>query len=420
MTKSKKRGLPKKSPLVGKVRSLPRLAEMRALDAASRREGTWAWAVGGAVRDALLSRKLIDLDATVADSLDRIAKALERAGLGRLVPLSDSNPRAIRLAGKRTLDLVEAEDGSLARDLARRDFTVNAMAVALPSGELIDPHGGAADLRSGMLRMLSERNLEEDPLRTFRAARFIATHGLVPDRETARACRRHAAGVAKAAPERVAVELQRILESSRSAPALRWAEAHGLIEPALAPPRPPGRGFARALDPLDAPTIRRVAPGRRVVLRLASLSAALGLEPGETGAWLRRLRYGREIVGQVARLRELVAAAVRASHDDDRWRWVREAGTTWEDALRLLVSREPARRKTAAALASRARRGRRSPRIRGRDVLLWTAIEPGPRVGRLLAEAEVEVLRGRLTTRAQAREWLKSRADDAGDLPPAG
>jgi tRNA nucleotidyltransferase/poly(A) polymerase len=383
---------------------------MRALAAASRRAGTRAWAVGGAVRDALLSRKTLDLDATVGGCLDRIASALEREGLGRLVPLSDSNPKAVRIAGKRTLDIVEAEDGSLARDLARRDFTVNAIAAALPSGELIDPHGGAGDLRSGKLRMLSERNLEEDPLRTFRAARFIATHGLLPDRETARACRRQAAGVARAAPERVAVELQRILESARAAPALQWAAAHGLIVPALSPPHPPGRGFSRALEPLDAPAIRRREPDRRLVVRLASLAAALGLAPGETAGWLRRLRYGRDLIGEAVLLRELAAQAALAATEDERWRWVRDAGAAWDEALTLLLSREPARRSSAAALASRARRARRRPRIRGRDVLAWTGMMPGPRVGRLLSDVEVEILRGRLTTRAQARRWLLNAA----------
>ena len=388
---------------------------MRALAAASRSEGTRAWAVGGAVRDALLSRELLDLDATVETSLDRVAGSLERAGIGRLVPLSEANPRAIRLAGKRILDLVEADGGSLARDLARRDFTVNAMAVALPSGGLIDPHGGARDLRSGVLRMLSEGNLEDDPLRTFRAARFIATHGLRPDRATAQACRRQAAGIAGAAPERVAVELQRILESPRAVPALRWAAAHRVLEPALRSPRAPGPGFSRAVAPLDAPAILRLTPPRRALLRLASLSAALGLEPGDTGAWLRRLRYGRDAIGEVVRLRELAAAASLADDDDGRWVWVREAGAAWEDALRLLVSRQPARRASARALASRARRARRRPRIRGRDVLLWTGIRPGPRVGTLLAEVEVEVLRGRLTTRSGARRWLKRHAEGSGE-----
>jgi len=369
-----------------------------------------AWAVGGAVRDALIGREVLDTDATVSGRLDRVARALEDDGIGRAVLLSEDAPRAIRIAGRRTLDLVEAEGGSIASDLARRDFTVNAMALDLATGEFLDPHGGRADLRRRRLRVIADRNLAEDPLRALRAARFIATHGLTPDAATGRACRRHAAGIADAAPERITVELRRILEASRAVPALRWAAAHGVLAPSLRLPLDAGgvRRVARRLAPLDAPGLRRLAPDRRAVVRLAVLSAALDLSPAASMAWLRELRHSRELVGEVGRLRALAEAAGRARGVDANWLWVHDAGALWREALLLFVIRHPGRAPHARRLASRARRGLRRPRVRGGDVLRWSGLPAGPRIGTLLRELEVEILRGRVKTRAQARKWAKS------------
>ena len=72
-------------------------------------------------------------------------------GFGRAVFLSRDRPgpRVFRVAGKRPLDLAELEGGSIEADLARRDFTANAVALALPGGQLLDPFGGIADIANG-------------------------------------------------------------------------------------------------------------------------------------------------------------------------------------------------------------------------------------------------------------------------------
>lgn len=406
MTKSRSDQLPQK--LWRRLRRLRALPEIRSLVRIARREGARVWLVGGAVRDAALGRRVLDVDATVSRHLDRIAAALESEGLGRAVPLSDENPRAIRIAGRRDLDLVEADGGSIERDLARRDFTVNALALDLESGQLLDPAGGVADLRRGVLRLLSEENLVDDPLRGFRAARFLATHGLRPDGPTGRACRRHAKALSQVAPERVMVELRRILESPRAAEALRWAAARGLLSPALrlggaGPPR----GLAARLKTLDRMAVRRRPPERRGRLRLALLADALGYSPARAGAWLRDLRFGRDAAGEVMRLLELGRAAREARSGDAAWRWVRDAGVSWRDALLVAVGRAGRESRQARRLAKRARRARRLVRVRGGDVLRWTGLSEGPRVGQLLAELEVETVRGRIRTRPEAKAWLQ-------------
>ena len=101
----------------------------------------------------------------------------------------------------------------VAADLARRDFTVNAMALELPSLELSDPHGGLADLAAGRLRtpLDPEESFSDDPLRMLRAARFAAGYGLEPAHGLVEAIERLAARIEIVSAERVRDELDKLL-----------------------------------------------------------------------------------------------------------------------------------------------------------------------------------------------------------------
>src|SRR5262249_37507106 len=113
------------------LRALSRRREVAALGRAARERGADAWIVGGALRDRLLGLPLPEVDAAVSGDAEAIAGDLERAGHGRAVFLSRDRPgpRVFRVAGERPLDVAELEGGSIETDLARRDFTVNAMAL---------------------------------------------------------------------------------------------------------------------------------------------------------------------------------------------------------------------------------------------------------------------------------------------------
>jgi tRNA nucleotidyltransferase/poly(A) polymerase len=393
--------------LPGGRERLRRLRSRKEIVAAARQvrlAGMEAWIVGGAVRDALLARPVLDVDLAIAGDAEKLAQALERGGFGRCVPLSEESPRVYRVAGRRDLDLAELERGSIESDLMRRDFTANAMAVHLVTGDLVDPCRGLADLHRGALRLVSEANLAEDPLRALRAARFLATHGLLPDAAALSVCRRVAPRLSEAAAERIQAELTKILEAPRAFPALLWAGRARLLGPALGLP-----ASAKRLDILDALAVRRRKPAERLRLRLCLLAARLGLSPREASRWLAERRWSRELAGESARLLELTAQAREAAGTDEQWRWVRDAGALWKDALSILVALEPARRGRARRLAGYAARARRGLRVRGRDVLAWTGLPPGPVVGKLLRELEVETLRGRLRSRLEARNWLLER-----------
>ncbi|MEP6801106.1 MAG: hypothetical protein ABJC07_04160 [Acidobacteriota bacterium] len=380
---------------------------LRALTASLERRGCEGWLVGGAPRDILLGRPCPDLDAVIdADPFD-VAAELSRAGFGTAVPLSDAAPRVARLAGSTEVDLAELTRGDIFEDLARRDFTVNAVAVSLSDRAWIDPHRGAEDLERGRLRMISAQNLREDPLRTLRAARFMAALGLVPDRATSSACRLTAPLLPSAAPERIRVELEKLLSSPRVVPALSWAAKADLLGAALGRPLSVRQAGSLVRGcPLDQTAVRRGPPSRRLERRLVLLAAGLRMPPEEAVAWLASRRFSRSASARIGLLLRLARDAGQVATADARWGWVRDAGLQASEALllaRLLPSGPPP---VLAAVARSLRAARRPPAVTGGDILEWLRMAPGPRVGELLRQVEIEGVRGRVRSRVQARRWL--------------
>ena len=388
-------------------------ADLRDLFRSARKRGERLWIVGGALRDLALGRRVAEVDLAVDGDARALAEAMETLGRGRAVHLSgDRSPRVYRIAGRRRiLDVAEIEGGSIETDLARRDFTANAIAAELPEGDLLDPHGGLADLSRGRLRMVSEKNLWDDPLRALRAARLLATHLLVPDRDTSLACRAAAGALGSVARERVQAELARLLEAPRAAPALSWMAANELSSPAfgIALPRAAWTRIARAASALDSPADRRLTRERVRRMRLAFLASRAGMSTRDTAGWMRRGRWGRDEGEKVSRLVELVDAAARSDGGEDDWRWMLQAADQAGDALRLLEVLRPRSRRAVRRLRARVARRRPIPRVGGADVLEWMRIEPGPEVGRWLEALRIEALAGRIRTRAGAKRWLSSR-----------
>jgi tRNA nucleotidyltransferase/poly(A) polymerase len=193
-----------------------------------------AWLVGGAVRDAVLGRPITDVDLVVAGEPEAAARAVAAAAGGPVFPLSDEFGawRAITRAGF-VCDVSPLQGGSIEADLAMRDFSANAMAVALGEPELLDPHGGRADLEAGVLRVLGEQSYRDDALRPLRLARLATELSLDPDAETERLTRAHARRVPETSPERVWAELRRLVVAERVLDGLELAGRLGLTEAVL-------------------------------------------------------------------------------------------------------------------------------------------------------------------------------------------
>lgn len=212
------------------------------------------WAVGGVVRDALRGAAPgPDADVVVeGDAVEeawRVGRALgvhpaahERFGTAVLelggghVDFVTARREAYAHPGA----LPDVEPACLADDLARRDFTVNAIAVRLAgpdAGAVADPHGGRADLRAGVLRAIRPGEFAEDPSRVVRAARYAARLGLAADPATEGELRA-AAPALEWGSARIAEELRRLMDEDAAQPALNLLAAWGA--PGLAPHSHPG------------------------------------------------------------------------------------------------------------------------------------------------------------------------------------
>ena len=205
-----------------------------------------AYPVGGCVRDLLLGRTPGDWDVATSARPERVMEIFEHVvptGVKHgtvTVILENESIEVTAFRGEsgysdgRHPDAVRF-DAALEEDLSRRDFTINAMALA-PDGKIVDLFGGQTDLKNRVIRCVGrpEQRFTEDALRMFRAVRFAAQLGFQPTQETAAAIRTCAGGAERIAAERVRVEVDKTLCSDRPAYATqffsfglmtRWASA---------------------------------------------------------------------------------------------------------------------------------------------------------------------------------------------------
>ena len=191
--------------------------------------GRRAWLVGGAVRDRVLRRGTADLDVVIDGDPGEAARALARAApRAAAFALSEEYGgwRVVARDGAWQVDLERLRGGSLERDLALRDFTVNAIAepidaVGTARREPIDPLGGLEDLARRRLRASGPWAFADDPLRVLRLVRIAVELDLEPEPGTLRDARAQAPALASVAGERVFTELCRILGTPRATDGLR-------------------------------------------------------------------------------------------------------------------------------------------------------------------------------------------------------
>ncbi len=208
---------------------------IHAVRSALAERGPPAWIVGGSIRDALLGRPVIDVDVAVAGDAEAAARSVGDAIGGPVFPLSEAFGawRAIDPREEFVCDVAPLAGDAIDADLGQRDFTVNAMAVPIQGGRLIDPHGGRRDLDAGVLRVLGERSYDADPLRPLRLARLAAELPLAPDAETERLTLAAAPRVVEASGERVFAELRRLLRAEHALAAVELADRLGLMAAVL-------------------------------------------------------------------------------------------------------------------------------------------------------------------------------------------
>ena len=326
--------------------------------------GEEAWVVGGAVRDELLGRELVDLDIAVRDPR-RAARSYAKRSGGAPFALSEQHGAwRVALEDRRTVDFTPLP-GTIEDDLATRDFTINAIARPLAGGEPVDPFGGQADLESRRLRAVGESVFQDDPLRLLRAVRLEDELELRLDEETQRLVQRDAELVTRPAGERIVAELVRL-----SAGGYRRLDGLGLLAPL-------GGSIDDRLDRWDSPDYRLVAV---------------------FGDELRRFPVSNG-------LRRFAGALLRAEPPEQDARSIhrfRRATEPWAlEALAFLGASE-----LAPAIERARAEEPAEPLLRGDELDL----PPGPEIGRLLAEIEEERAAGTIATREEALAYARRHA----------
>jgi tRNA nucleotidyltransferase/poly(A) polymerase len=324
------------------------------------------WIVGGAVRDRLLGRPVVDVDVACRDPREAAHRFAKRFG-GAVFPLSERHG-AWRVAAADSDDTVDFTPlpAGIDADLATRDFTFNAMALPLDGGEPRDPHGGRADLESGVVRAVSDTVFRDDPLRLLRAVRLEDELGFRMDERTTTLVRESASLVAQPAGERILGELSRL-----SADGYRRLDELGLLEPL-------GGSLDGRLDAMDDARFRLVAAFRE---RLRELPISRSLR-----------RYAFALL----RARRPVDDSPRSIHRFRRRTepWALHAlafvgATEFADAVEAARAGDP-----------------REPLVRGDEL----GLPPGPEIGRILALIEEERAAGTISTREEALALARAQA----------
>lgn len=254
--------------------------------------GVEAHLVGGAVRDALLGGEPHDFDVVVSGRGREVAEGVARRCGGRFVALGGKEFAAFRVvqvgeAGVEwELDVWDREGGSLEADLARRDFTVNAVAVRVARGgeggeapgesAFVDPFGGLDDLAARRLRATTGESFTGDPLRVLRLPRFLAQlDGFAADEASVALAREAAPGLARVASERVRDELESIFRRGRAAVGLA-----ALIDVGVYPSLWLGEPGAPVGEVLLVRARRAVERVERLVARAAEVAELAPDAPG--------------------------------------------------------------------------------------------------------------------------------------------
>ncbi|MBN1459305.1 MAG: HD domain-containing protein [Armatimonadetes bacterium] len=421
--------------------------------------------VGGSIRDELLARETSDLDFATdvppektrrrvepwADSVWLVGEKFGTVGLQYGQTKAEITTfRTDTYDGVSRKPEVEFGD-SIEEDLARRDFTINAMARNVHTGELLDPFGGQQDLAAHLIRFVgdAESRIREDPLRMLRAVRFVAQLGFELDPTAAAAIASEASQLARISWERIRDELDAVLISAQPADGLRLMIDLGLAEHILPEvlrlhlPEP-HRHHMRDLLEHTLDTVTRVPATK--LLRYAALLHDVAkpetLTSDETGvhfyrherigaeqaaAILTRLRQSGDLVHGVGRL---VREHMRIPYYRSEWtdaalrRLMYDLGEFLEPALQLAEADVRASdpvdlpgfeaqmaelRQRLAGLGDASEIARTKPLLNGEEIMALLGIEAGPKVGEVLDALLEEQIEGRVTNRDEALAYVKKR-----------
>ena len=384
------------------------------------------YVVGGAVRDALLGRVRaeLDLDLVIPAGAVAVARQLATEYRAGFVLLDAERQIARVVFPGLTVDIAQQDGGSITDDLARRDYTINAIAYDLQTKELIDPLNGTQDIQQRMLRMVIKDNLISDPLRLLRAYRQGAQLNFTIESDTRRAIRELVPLLTTVAAERVLMELRYLLQAPSSSQWLAMMVADDLLTgwleipvrdvvdrlakfdracqliqqyyPAL------DRELDRALR--DTMAISRKSLGKFTLLLSPDLQLAtaqmlrLTFSSAEIQVVSTTITYLPQLLGAEMPLRE-------------QYFWFQSVGNNFS-LLIILAITAGIELVDLVPLIDRYldpynQVAHPTPLVSGRDLVKSLEIAPSPTIGKLLTEIQIARILGKISTPVDAIEFAR-------------
>ena len=370
--------------------------------------------VGGAVRDALLDsdRDYLDLDFVVPKLAVETAKKIAEHYRAGFVVLDEKRRIARVVFAQGTVDFAQQEGDSLEIDLRRRDFTNNAIAYNPRREELIDPLGGLVDLEKKTLRMVSQANLADDPLRLLRAYRQAAQLNFTIDGTTREVIRQLAPLLGKIAAERVQNELGYLLVNPRGNEWLTAAWEDGLLKPWLKSATiEKVRRVSQIEDSakLLSEIVDRFFLPSPNAIRLAKLASLVSDDPEVAERELVRLKYSRveirTVVTALKYLSQVQCSGILMSLREQYFFFL-GVGDVFE-IFALLALNSGVDREAIAMLSKRYfdpgdRAAHPQPLVTGNDLIKHLRISPGPAIGKLLTELQIAYVEDKISTVEEA------------------
>lgn len=384
------------------------------------------YVVGGAVRDALLGRVRaeLDLDLVIPAGAVAVARQLATAHRAGFVLLDAERQIARVVFPGLTVDIAQQDGSSITDDLARRDYTLNAIAYDLQTKKLIDPLNGTQDIQQRMLRMVSKYNLISDPLRLLRAYRQGAQLNFTIESDTRRAIRELVPLLTTVAAERVLMELRYLLQASSSSQWLVAMVADDLLTGWL---KIPGRDVADRLAKFDRACqliqqyypaldreLDRALRDTIAVSRKSLGKFALLLSPDLQLATAQMLRLTfssaeiQVVSTAISYLPQLLGAEMSLK---EQYFWFQSVGNNFPLLLILAIT-AGVELVDLVTLIDRYldphnQVAHPTPLVSGRDLVEKLKIAPSPTIGKLLTEIQIARIMGKISTPADAMKFAQ-------------
>jgi tRNA nucleotidyltransferase (CCA-adding enzyme) len=394
------------------------------------------YVVGGAVRDGLLGRVRaeLDLDLVVPTGAVEVARNLAAEHQAGFVLLDPDRQIARVVFPGMTVDIAQQDGASITDDLNRRDYTLNAIAYDLQTGETIDPLSGTQDIQQRIIRMVCRANLVDDPLRLLRAYRQAAQLNFTIEADTREAIRELAPLLTKVAAERVLMELRYLLQTPNSSQWLVATIEDELLSGWLKIPvnvafKNQLAQFDIALElvkqhypalaiELERPVRDTISTTRKSIGKLTSL---LSPELAIATEQLLRLAFSsaeiQVVTNAIDYLPQLLQTEMSLS---EQYFWFKSVGNDFPLLIVLAVATGVELVRLVSLidryLDPHSQVAHPTALVSGHDLTKSLSIAPSPMIGKLLTEIQLARIVGKISTPDEAIEFARELLASANSL----